>query len=111
MMMNAAMMQQRGYTQLFRDCFNLLQKYGQVESNDKFWEDACMEFSGTAQRYQNEETSALATGILLACYDELARQWELEEGKKNGLSQATPTKAQLEPVHAEAERPYHFSIS
>lgn len=73
--MNKEQMKNAGYYDAFGACYRFLQRFGEVQDNQRFWDDAAREASNISQRYRGTQANALTTGVLLAIYDELERSY------------------------------------
>lgn len=74
-----AQMQERGYTELFKDSFYLLQAYGQPNDTDEYWEAVIAKANEIGERYKGSRLYPFSTKIIVEILNELERVYK--EGK------------------------------
>ena len=74
-----AQMQERGYADLFKDTYFLLQAYGQPNDTNEFWEAAIQAASDTGEKYRGSGLERMATKIIVEILNEIERVYK--EGK------------------------------
>lgn len=68
--MTKEQMQETGYHSAFFDCYHFLRRFGEVEDNDHFWNDAAAEATTIAKKREGTALEGLTNGLLSVIYDE-----------------------------------------
>lgn len=80
--MTREQMEKSGYHDVLLDTYHFLRKYGVVEDNDRFWNDAATEATAIAKKREGTPLESLTNALLNVVYDELERV--RRGGKNNG---------------------------
>lgn len=69
-------MQQRGYAELFRECYLLLQAYGQPNDTDEFWEAAIAKAGEIGEKYKGGRLEQMARKLIVEILSEIERVYK-----------------------------------
>ena len=66
-------MQERGYKELFKECYLLLQEYGQPNSTDQFWQSFVTRVNDMGEKYKESPLYPMAKQLLYGITKEIER--------------------------------------